>query len=337
MKKTPLILLCALALLLCLTGCRRSDGPDNSETNDRETETGTKTDDPYDIMGEDPYGIRNEGGFNVFYSVKTAYKVFDDGWVFGFIHNIEKTGDQSHIIRYHFYGINLRHRYDENYIGIHVDTTDEGTQIRYREIPASLGWETGTDAQRRDMAKVKEILSNDRDPEDLLALDPADFEFEELDKDLFFELLHAALEGDVIQEGTDFIMWEKPGNEFLSEQRFLDGYKFQVAFLMKSGNLLELFIDVLYPTGPGYADYVQLYDLVKNGTATPEQAELYSLICSIEERAKAENCFSAGTDEYRNTVLDGVELARLAAFLESVQNNTYYITYRQDSIYERID
>ena len=132
-------------------------------------------------------------------------------------------------------------------------------------------------------------------------------------------------------------MWEKPGSEFLWEQNFLDGYKFQVSFMTETGNLLELFIDVLYPTGPGYADYVQLSDLVKNGTATPEQEELYAFIGSIIERAKAENCFSAGTEDYKSTVLDGVDFSRLSTFMNAIQNNTYWDAYSQTPIVERID
>lgn len=326
MKRTLTAIFCVWMLLLCLAGCKRSPEPENPET---------VKDDPYDIMGEDPYGIRNEGGFNVFYSRKVANEMLDDGWVFTFAHNFDKIGDRNDIMRYQFYGINLRYRYDEDFVIFRTDMYGD-KELHFREIPPIMIWGDGSDVQRRDVERVSQVLDYDKEPEDLLALDPADFEFEALDKDLFFRLLHAALEGEPHKEGTVLSYWEKPSYAFFGEPGFLDGYKFQVAFITAVGYVDELFIDVLYPTGPGYADYIQLSDLVENGTATPEQVELFGLLRSITEQVKSENSFIAGADGYRNTVMDGVELSRLYTFMNNIHENNYG-AYLESPILERID
>lgn len=318
MKKRALAL-ALMAALLGLTGCGKQE---------------EDIWDPYDIQGEDPYGIRNQGGFNVFYSVKEAHVITEDGWVFQFIYNYNKTGDQSDIIPYMFKAFNLRCRYDEDYIQIGAQELPNGVVRRYREIPAQLYWGMGSEARGRDMRKVKEILSRDREPEDLLALDPADYEFEELDGEMFFGLIREALTGDFLKEGTDKLMWDKSPNQMMAEPNFIDGYKFQVSYLCSAGNLRELFIDVLYATGPGYGDYVQLSDLVEEGTATPEQVELYKFIQAIIQRAKAENCFSAGAQEYMAVTMDGVDFSRLTAFMNAVQYNIGYEKYYCDSVIE---
>ncbi len=329
-KKGSFALAVLAAILLGLPGC---GGPTGEPPEGTGTE-GTSTDDPLDILGEDPYGVRNEGGFNVFYAVKEAYEVTKDGWVFWFIYNYDKTGDQSDIIPYMFYTFNLRRQFDDAYVRIETAQGPEGTAERFRVIPGTLSWDDGSEAQRRDMARVREILSPDRTPEELLALDPGDYEFEALDGEMFFGLIRKALTGEFLTEGTDLLMWEKVPFEMLTEPDFRDGYKFQVAYLCKSGNLRELFIDVLYPTGPGYADYVQLSDLVEDGTATPGQIELYKFIRSVIQRALEENRFSAGAEEYGDTVLDGVDLSRLAAFLTAVQDNEGYENYLFQPLFE---
>ena len=48
----------------------------------------------------------------------------------------------------------------------------------------------------------------------------------------------------------------------------------------------ELWIDLLYQTGEGYRDYVQLSDLVASGEADAEQREAFALLGQVAERVK---------------------------------------------------
>lgn len=321
MKRKCVALFCVLTLLLCFVGCDFQQGV---------------VEDPFDIMGEDPYNIRNEGGFNVFVSKKVARKVLDNGWVFTFIHNIDKTGDESDILKYQFFGINIRYRFDESFSQILTHTKDDGTVIKEKYTPAIMIWGTGSDAQKRDMDLVSDLLSNDKSADDLLSINPEDYKFEELDGDIFFELLTTALSSAPQAEGTVFSYWEKPTYAFLSEQIFIDDYKFQVAFLQETGCVDELYIDVLFKTGDRFDDYVQLSDLVQSGEATEMQKELFILLNSITQDVKNEESFLARSDSYANTVIDGVDLSRLYTFMKNIHENNF-TPYREDPIVETIE
>lgn len=322
MKRKGVALFCVLALLLCCSGC---NNPQQGAAED-----------PFDIMGEDPYNIRNEGGFNVFVSKKVARKVLDNGWVFTFIQNIDKTGDDSDIVKYQFFGINIRYRFDESFSQILTHTLDDGTVRKERYIPSIMIWGNGSEAQKRDMNIVSNLLSNDKSADDLLSINPGDYKFEELDGEIFFELLTAALSGAPQTEGTVLSYWEKPTYAFLSEQLFADGYKFQVAFLQETGCVDELYIDVLYKTGDRFDNYVQLSDLVQSGEATETQNELFILLNSITQDVKNEESFLARSDSYANTVIDGVDLSRLYNFMKDIHENNF-TPYQEDPIIETIE
>lgn len=57
--------------------------------------------------------LHNPGGFDIGWQVKAARKVLDDGWVFSFVQYTDKDGDDSGLCRYQFFGVNLRHRFDD--------------------------------------------------------------------------------------------------------------------------------------------------------------------------------------------------------------------------------
>ena len=93
----------------------------------------------------------------------------------------------------------------------------------------------------------------------------------------------------------------------------------------------ELFIDVLYQTGEGYADYVQLSDLAEAGTASSEQQEAWALIQSVVEQLKETDHFLARTDLYRDRALSGIDFNRLLHFLTDLN------AAKDDAYRENID
>lgn len=276
--------------------------------------------------------IHNPGGFDIAWQEKTARRGMDDGWVFSFIQYTYKDGEDSDLCRYSFFGVNLRYRFDNAYrlLEWHEKENPNPSVQQYDDylqnpsnsgsdaslyIPRFLSWGDGSAAQRRDAEKIKAILTNDKEPEDLLALDPADYEFESIDKALFFGLMREALTGAPHEERTDLSYWEHQAVDVLVEPEWEDGYRFQIGFLMSSGCVDEMLIDVLYQTGEGYADYVQLSDLVEAGTATPEQQEAWTLIQSVVEQVKEMDHFLARTDLYRDKIISGIDFNRLLRFL----------------------
>ena len=279
--------------------------------------------------------LHNPGGFDMGWQTKTARRVMDDGWVFSFVQYTSKNGEDSELCRYQFFGVNLRRRFDDAYVQAELHRGEDPNPIlvRYEDylqnpaqfadgdvqvelyVPEQLSWGMGSAAQKRDCEKIEAILTNDKEPEDLLALDPADYEFETIDKELFFGLMREALTGAPHEERTDGKYWMHPETEVLAEPEWKDGYRFQIGCLMASGCIDELWIDVLYRTGEHYNDYVQLSDLVEEGAATEEQKEVWTLLQSVTERIKSEEHFLAGTELYQGKALADLDLDRLLRFL----------------------
>lgn len=317
MKKICTLILCFLIISLCI-GC----------TN--------KPDDPYDIENNDPYHIRNEGGFNVYVSKRIARYSTDDGWVFTFIQNSDKTGDDSDIVKYQFFGINIRYRFQEAFTKILSQTLDDGTVVYQRYTPAIMLWGQGSDAQQHDMEIVSNLLTNDRTIDELLEISADDFDFWELDGSIFVNLVHTALTDSPQKEGTDLSYWEKPTYAFLVEPNYVDNYKFQICFLQETGGVDELYIDVLYKTGDNFNEYIQLSDLVEKGNATIEQQNLYDMIQQIVQGIKRDGNFLANEVSYKDLVLAGVNLSRLNTFLDNIHDNNL-TPYQEDPIVEVIE
>ncbi len=233
--------------------------------------------------------------------VKSAWEMTEDGWVY--IFNYDDTYDGKHssdMIHYSFMGINLRYRYDDDYIQTIVhDASDSpgGVPFTQRLIPSCLIAGSGPEAEARDMELINNgILDPNKDltNEELLALDPDDYEFESIDKKMFFRLIHEALTGDPPENKQDSSYWDKPAWALYSEQMYIDDYKIQIGFIQSMGYIDEVYIDVLYPTGDGYCDYVQLSDMVEDGSATKEQREAFEKIQTIVNACKEEECYIAG-------------------------------------------
>jgi len=265
------------------------------------------------------------------FSGKIARKIDDDGWVYSFEYNYIKDEykyiEDSEI--FIFSGINLRYRYHDDYVQTYTDTVD-GKEVT-KEVPASMLFLGGSNSEKinRDMCKVAEILDYDKreiKEEDLLKINPDDYSFEELDKELFFGLMNEALNGETHAEGHNIL----PTYALLNEQTYIDGYEFQVGFLTAIGTVDVIFIDVLYKTGDKYNDYVQLSDMVDNKTATDEQVELYNVLKDIEKEIILNNDLTAGLQEKKEDVISDIKLSRLYAMMKNISDGNYsmYSTMR---------
>ncbi len=245
---------------------------------------------------------------------KVARESFDDGWVYTFVYEDlkDEQADDSSICKYSFFGMNLRYRYDKT-----SASQLDNVQFSFQ----SFG--EGSDAQAEDMILVKKILDYSLSVEELLALNPDDYEFKELDKDLFFRLMRTALTGEPQKEAEDLLYWDKPSYAFLWEPDYTDGYRFQIAFLQETGCVDEIYIDVLYKTGDGAADYVQLSDLVEKGEATAEQKKAFDKIKEIVSGIKENELYIFNAEEYKDLMLGDIDFSRLYTFLDNIHNNKF--------------
>lgn len=268
---------------------------------------------------------------------KVARETLDNGWVYTFVYEDFKdaTADDSDLIKYSFFGINLRYKYDDNYISKVVHTPEEPKKGKpYTEIiiPPFLMLGEGSQGDKNDMQLIEKILDSQKSVGELLALNPDDYTFESVDKEMFFRLMKTALTGEPQKENTDKSYWEKPSDAFFSESAYLSGYKFQIAFLQETGCVDELFIDVLYQNGNGYKDYVQLSDLVENNTATPEQKRAFERIVKITEEIKESENYITNANEYKNETIGGVDFSRLYNFLNNIHTNKFELYHENPRI-----
>lgn len=255
-----------------------------------------------------------------------ASEFSDDGWFFVFSYERVKEGVPEPADSYHytFGAINLRYRFAPEYV---VKTVRETNKKTYLEsyAPGILYWFAGSDARKRDLELLEtQILIQDRSVEEMLSLDPNDYEFEELDGDMFFRLMREALTGEKSKETAKMSYGDKPSFAMLIEPAYVDGYRFQMAYHLNGmGCIRETYIDVIYQTGPGYADYVQLSDLVEQGKADEKQQEAFALLQTIVHGLRETDDFLIGSEKYEKRVIGDIDFSRLYQFMKDVDENKY--------------
>ena len=94
---------------------------------------------------------------------------------------------------------------------------------------------------------------------------------------------------------------------------------------MNATGLVDVcYIDLLYQTGPGPADYVQLSDLVETGEATEEQKLCFQELQDISEYIEQEETFKVTSDKYMKHNYGNVDMERLRTFLNNIHKGEYY-------------
>lgn len=222
-----------------------------------------------------------------------------------------------------FIGLDLRHRYEEGcwFDGYNQYTNPDGTPLyMINKIQATGRWfGHGSDAEKRDRKLVNEIMKKALDPAISGDPDPADYNFEVLDKDLFFDLLKKALAAAPDEwsgERRDSTL----STEILVEPEWQDGYRFQIISAVRQSGIDEVYIDVLYKTGDGFNDYVQLSDLAEEGKADALQQELFLLLQDVRAAIKEKNSFTAMESVLKEKSIEGVDLSRLITFLQDLES-----------------
>jgi hypothetical protein len=257
---------------------------------------------------------------------KVSRETHDDGWVYTFVYEDYKdeNEDDSHLMKYRFFGMNLRYNYNENYHQTITRNFEDATVSRepYIEIiiPPFLMLGEGSEAEKKDMQLIETILDSSNSVEDLLSINSDNYIFEVIDKEMFFKLMRTALEGEPQKEGGD---WDKPIYAFFSEPVYLSDYKFQIAFLQETGGVDEIYIDVLYQTGDNYNDYVKLSDLVENNSATAEQRQAFAKITEIVNGIKESDTFIFESESYKADKIGDVDFSRLYNFLNNIHDNKF--------------
>lgn len=175
------------------------------------------------------------------------------------------------------------------------------------------------DAYYYDLQLITDqILKESCSPEEILALDPDDFIFEYLDKELVFRLIREGLTGDPEPSITDQDHWDRYDSGFLTETATADGYEFQIAYVSESCGVDAFFIDVLYLAEDG--TYKQLADMVDDGTANDEQKQAFAEFTKIIEACQKNDSYIID-EAYRETVIGGIDFGRLYTFLYNLHTN----------------
>ena len=284
--------------ICCLTACRSSE--DVAEEDTRETVAEAK-----------------------FYRKIASEMDEKTGWHYSFMMEALKEDPSQRV--YTYIVMNLRYRYKGDYWDVtysqHFNEDNSISYLRSRVKSGIMIFGRGGEAEIRDRYILNSILDPETAPESLLRLNPADYSFEVLDKDIFFRLMQTALEGENAPESIYLSDWQKPMHAMLVEQQIEDGYRFQIGFSMNNTVVDEIYIDVLYQTGEEYDAYDQLSDKVDNGTASAEQKEAFALIQTIRREIKEKRSFVAYAEEYKEKVIGGLDFSRLFDFLDAIDND----------------
>ena len=270
---------------------------------------------------------------------RAAIQVSGDGWVYVF-DNQYLEGDNDYgssastRVPFAFKGVNLRYRYNEDYTQVISTQDDEGNPVSKTVLKSTLLLgESSVEEEQRDMAKIAEYLNYDRKgssmtTDELMALTPADLAFECIDGELFVQLMRECLTSDNQVAGKYISI---PSYALLTEPVYLDEYKLQIGLIGGFGTVEVMMLDVLYRTGDGLTDYVQLFDLVRDSEASEEQIQLLDTLQSIESGIVQNNDLQYGEKEYGDAVIAGVSLDRLYKMLENIEKSEYmqYVVYPQ--------
>lgn len=262
---------------------------------------------------------------------RMAYHIADDGWVYVFDNQyFEEDADygSNAPTRYPFgfWGINLRYRYNEGYTETYEGKDDKGTSVIKTVLQSTLLLGTSdSQEEKKDMDTIAKYLGHDRagrlyTTAELLALTPEDLQFTYLDADLFLALLQECLTSENNPRGEYYNL---PSWALFTEPIYLDNYKFQVGLIGGLGTVEVLMLDVLYKTGDGLTDYVQLYDLVQAGTASEEQVALLNTLKEIEQGVMKNNDHQYGINTFGDSVIANVKLSRLYGMLENIVESNY--------------
>ena len=235
-----------------------------------------------------------------------ARYVDEDGWVYTCDYEYRSDGTSSpSVAPVVFNVINLRHRSNSGAVQILGDGVSAETDRDMHEIATFLGY-----GEPGDRPTVEQIQAQDRNT----------LKLEVLDEELFFKLFDEALSAEP-RKAEKYI--EYPGYALLTEPAFKKGYRFQIGFRLGMGHIDVIMIDVLYQNSDSPNGYVQLYDLVRNGTATEEQLSLYEAIKMIEEGIVSTNDFCYGKSQYSSKKIASCELSRLYKFLKDIDKMDY--------------
>ena len=256
-----------------------------------------------------------------------AWRMDDDtGWYYQFVEEILKDGMEKPV--WLFQGINLRYRYHDDYWTysyVH-DKDREGKDV-YLRLKAKSGmlWHgEGGKEQQSDRLTISRLFSACPSAIELMRKAEEDrnsYDFETIDRDLFFDLVKEGLSSTACEPGDSMLYWEKPSYAMEVEPEYIDGYKFQVCFVMRAGQIGEIYIDVLYSTGDAYNDYVQLSDLIDDWKADEGQYDAFELLQKIRNEIKKENSFLAFAERYKNRTVGEINFARLYSFLCAIHLN----------------
>ena len=266
---------------------------------------------------------------------RSAYEIWEDDWAVRFDYWYLGEKEKNPFL-YRFTIQNMRYRFNDEWSEMLTIQEDSHGNKEYHvgyTISPIKSWFSGSEARKRDQKKVQSFLNQGLPPEQMLALDPDSISFEELDKDLFFRLMEAALKKEQEQKK------EAPPRklsyffEILGQSDYLDGYKFQVSYVAQYGYLEKIVIDVLYKTGEEYNAYVQLSDLVRQGKADAGQEAVYAIIKKIEQAVVEQNCFTALKEEYQDLEEGGIDFFRLYVFLEDLETDAYITDDSKATLY----
>lgn len=241
-------------------------------------------------------------------------RVYDDGWVYTMTYTHDSDGnDIDSVPPIVFNAINFRYRYPADF------TTDEENPGRIQILGHGISPESDEDIKNiAAFFGYGENITHYPGTDEILAKDRNQLQLKAIDREVFFRMLDEALKSDARKNGKYI---DYPSFALLSEPGFKDGYSVQIGHCLGMGNIDVIMIDILYKDDNSPMGYTQLYDLIKNGTATPDQKLLYEYISGLEESIVKNNNFKAKPDNADKELSKRPEIKRIEKFLSDIDQN----------------
>lgn len=229
----------------------------------------------------------------------------NDGWVYYCYAEFDKDSNiqDARSVNFSYDAYNIKYNYLEDCrIPVIDSNTGEIMDYQYSSIPyISLIPEFN-----RDFAKVENWLEENKPISPISKTDIEDLDLKIMDVDLFIKLFNEMITSQKLETGAFYNYFE---GDMKREEIYLDGYKWQIGYVVMHGVMKNINIELLYyddtqnendkknKDDEYFRDGIHLSDIVNTGKATPEQIQIQKTVDELEKKIiESQNLFPENLD-----------------------------------------
>lgn len=239
------------------------------------------------------------------FNQRSAILEKDDGWVYLYYCEFNKEKeDRIENPRYFFGGYNLKHKELDGY---KMQILNEKTGKVELEAMASLPALLHNQKYVQELDQINALL-NEKKFTSAITEKEMTLELKSFNKKEIVQLHNKAMEEGNLKEGHYFAL---PEADILQEDHTINGYRWQIGYLIMYGNIAKVEIELVYSDG------TYLSDKAEKGTATEEEMAIHKESKSIEAKILEQQKFDqlSGQTVSSNSI-DWTRLSKLLVKIE---------------------